>query len=312
MYFAIATVITIAIAAVAVRERSWANPQRFASVPILLAVMLGISVYLYRIDADARNPGAPILLAVAADVSLSMGTMPDPSQHGEIGTRLERIQRVLLPLFANLAAEGRPVMVSVTAFTAKSETILAWDDDLSLAQEIAEFVLSVGLLTEAGSDMGVALDGAQALFENLPEDYRGSEYPRFLIVASDGEQTAGGQAGDAALAQLRDQGVRVVALHVGRDDVQEGLPVFDDNDEFMGFEEVGGQIFSTPDPAIMRATAGDDRSFGLFVSADSGDAVATIADFVGLQSGGEIAASRRSGAVLLLWAALMFMLLRRL
>ena len=311
--FALLTVtIFLAVAAFAVRERSWANRQRYAVLPLLLVAMLGLGLFVQRLDAEARVPGAPILLAVAADVSLSMGTMPDPGQHSGIGTRLERVQGVLLPLLANLAAAGRPAMIGVTAFTAKSETILAWDDDLSLAQEIVEFVLSTGLLTEAGSDLGEALAGSQALFENLPEDYRGEEYSKYLLIASDGEQTANGELGEASLAKLRELGVRVIALHVGSDDPPEGLPVFGEDDEFMGFEEIGGQIFSTPDPGIMRLLTGGDDSDGMFASADDDDAAATITDFVGLQSGGSATDALRGASVLLLWAALMFVLLRRL
>ena len=258
--------------------------------------------------AKDRGPGAPVLVAFAADVSLSMGAIPEPGTRDDVGTRLERAQRVLLPVLANLSAAARPVLVSVTAFTSKSETILAWDDDLSLAREIIEFVLTTGLLTEAGSDLGAALNGVVPHFESLPETYRSSTHPKFLIIVSDGEQTASRASGDAALAKLRELGVQIITLHVGLPDVAEGLAVYDENNAFLGFEEVGGQIFSVPDPELMRQIAGTDQ--GLFVRAESSDATTTITDFVGLQGNGPVNTTLRLWAILLLWASLLYALLR--
>ena len=312
MFLAAAFLVFAGIVAYAVQVRVWEDPARHASMPVLLFAMLVLLIYVWRSGSDTGRLDAPVLVAIAADVSLSMGTIPEPATHGDVGTRLERVQRVLLPLFANLGSATQSAMISISAFTVKSETILAWDDDLSLAEEIVEFVLTTGLLTEAGSDLGVALNGAVPLFESLPEDYRGTEYAKFLIIVSDGEQTASRESSDTALAKLRELGVRIVSLAVGSTDIQEGLPVYDENGEFVGFEEVGGQIFSTPNPELMRLVAGEDPDQGLFVQAESTDAVGTITDFVGLQSDRQATNTARNGAVVLLWGLLMFVLLRRL
>jgi hypothetical protein len=293
-----------------VRIRVWADTTRDPYMPIQLLAMLVLLIFIGRSGDETQGPGAPVLVAFATDVSLSMGAIPDPDTNDEVATRLERAQRVMLPVLANLSAAARPVLVSVTAFTSKSETILAWDDDLSLAREIIEFVLSTGLLTEAGSDLGVALNGVVPHFESLPETFKRSEHPKFLLIVSDGEQTASRATSDVALAKLRELGVQIITLHVGASDVAEGLPVYDENNIFVGFEEIGGQIFSVPDAEIMRSIAGADSANGLFVSADDGNATAAITDYIGLKNRGPANTSLRLWAILLLCASLLYALLR--
>ncbi len=310
MLVAVALLILILLVFYWIRIRMWADTSRQPYVPLLLIAMLALLAYTGRSGEGAQSPGAPALIALAADVSLSMGTIPEPRANDDVGTRLERMQKVLLPVLADLGAAARPVLVSVTSFTSKSETILAWDDDLSHAREIIEFVLTTGLLTEAGSDLGVALNGVVPLFESLPETYRGSGHPKFLIIVSDGEQTVSRASSDAALARLRELGVQIIALHVGLSDVAEGLPVYDENDDFLGFEEISGQIFSVPDPELMRLIAGTNPANGLFVRAENGDATTTITEFIDLQHSGSSNTTLRMWAVLLLWVLLLYALLR--
>ncbi len=313
MLFSLAAIVVLLlVASYAIRTRAWASPRRYFYLPLLLAGMLLLAIYAQsNIDA-ARMPDTPLLIAIVSDVSLSMGTLPEPGSRGDVPSRLERAQGVLLPLLASLSSTARPTMASVIAFTSRAETILAWDDDLSLAEEIIEFVLSTGLLTEAGSDVGAALAAAVPLYESLPEAYRDPDYAKYLILVSDGEQTAEGDGNDTALARLRELGVRIIALHVGLSDVQEGLPVYDDDGDYLGFEEVGGQIFSSPNPELMRLLAGSGPEQGLFVQAEASGTVGTIADYVGLQTGGGRGGGAQLFAVLLLWGLLMFILLRTL
>ena len=302
---------TIILVVYWLRLRVWMHrvysPATFLLLPVMLALLLFITG---RGASEPEGAGGPLLLAIAADVSLSMGTMPDPAAGVETRTRLERAQQTLLPLLARLGASPRPTMISVTAFTSRSETILAWDDDLSLAREIIEYVLSIGLLTEAGSDIGVALNGIVPLYESLPEAYRDPAHPKFLLLVSDGEQTMTRGGSDIALAKLQGLGVRIITLHVGLDDTPEGLPVYSEDEGFIGFEEVDGEIFSVPDAEFMSLLAGNDPETGLFVSAESSDAAAEILDFVGLQTAGPGTGGLHSGAVILLWAVLMGGLLR--
>ena len=307
----IATILLcIALTAYWLQQRSWRNrayaPQMFWVLPLMAVLLLLLSGNTQHTRTTAR----PVLLAIAADVSLSMGTMPSPAVRSGVGTRLERARQVLLPLLAELAASPQPLLVSVTAFTSRSETILAWDDDPSLAREIIEYVLSTGLLTEAGSDLAAALAGVVPLFESLPESLRDPAYPKYLLLVSDGEQTAARGNADAAMTRLRELGVQIIPLHVGLQDLPEGLPVFDDAGVFMGFEDVGGQSFSVPDEDIMRSLAGDNPQHGHFVQAGAGGAAARIVDFIGARPAGATADVGRTGMLLLLWGLLLAGLLK--
>ena len=310
MYATFIALVAVVLAVYWWRRRLWrpgtSSRTTFAILPLML-VLLFLSGR-DRIEFD--DAAQPVLLAIAADVSLSMGTIPDPDASDDTRTRLERAQQTLLPLLARLGAAPRPALVSVSAFTSKSETILAWDDDLSLAREIIEYVLTTGLLTEAGSDLDVALNGVVPMYESLPETYRDPEWPKYLIVVSDGEQTLTQGGGDIAIGKLRDLGVRIIALHVGREDLPEGLPVYDEAEGFIGFEEVDGKIFSVPNPELMAELAGNESATGLFVRAENAAAAAVIADYIGLQSVGNGSGGFRSATVILLWVLLMAGLLR--
>ena len=311
LFAVLSAIVVIIVAAWWLRLRVWSHGRYAPVTLVLLPAILIVLVFIAGRDGgDIEGGRDPMLLAIAADVSLSMGALPDPDAHTDARTRLERAQQSLLPMLARLGSSARPVMISVTAFTSRSETILAWDDDLSLVREVIEHVLSTGLLTEAGSDIGVALNGVVPLFESLPEAYRDAATPKYLLLVSDGEQTVTRGGDDIALGKLRELGVRVVALHVGQEDPPEGLPVFGDDDGFIGFEEVDGRIFSVPDAAFMTLLAGDDPAHGLFVRAEDGNTAARIVEFIGFGPAGSAATGPRSVAVILLWALLMSGLLR--
>jgi len=288
----------------------WSNPAYSTSLLAALLAMLAILIYANRADRELLQGNVPTLVAIASDVSLSMGTAPDPRVNKDVGTRLERVQRVLLPLLAELDASTAPVMIGVTAFTSKSETILSWDDNLPQVREVVEYVLTTGLLTEPGSDLGAALRGAVPLFEILPEQQRDQQQNKFLIIVSDGEQTVTQIDVATAITELREIGVRIISLYVGMQDVAEGLAVYDDIGSFMGFDEVGGQIYSVPDPEIMQLFAGNDPSTGLFVNAEESDAADTIMNFIGVSASKTATGPVYLTLVLMLWGLSMAVLLR--
>lgn len=310
MYLFVALLVSAVVVIYWIRTRAFVSGAFRLSALIILPLIVILLIDTQRKGEVFAGRGSTALIAIASDVSLSMGTMPEPVANGDVGTRLERAQSILIPIFAHLGAATRPALMSVSAFTSKSEVVLAWDDDLSLAREIIEYVLTTGLLTEAGSDIGAALTAVVPLYENLPEAYRGTSHPKFLILVSDGEQTSSGGNSAAALARLQELGVRIIALHVGLENIPEGLPVYDDGENFIGFDEINGQIFSQPDPELMRSIAGEDTSQGLFVDASDSDAVAQITGFIGLQSGSSVGGGRHVAAILLLWGLLVFGLLR--
>lgn len=285
--------------------RSGESVRRSTSLPLLalLLVSLGTIVYVERMDRSYMLDDTPVLITIAADLSLSMGAAPDPRVHGVMGTRLERAQQVLLPILTALEASGAPVMISVTGFTAKSEMLMGWDSNLPQIREVIEYSMAPGILTEPGSDLGAALQGVIPLYDNLPEEYLDQETRKFLIVVSDGEQTL--ERGDlvTALADLRARGVNTIAMQVGLFDIPEGIPVYDQAGTFLGFQDISGQVYTVPDKKIMSVIAGDGPDNGLYVRAEDANATEKISNFLGIQMSALATSSPLyQTVVLLLWA----------
>lgn len=297
MIYLLAALLTFLLAA-AYWARRWiaasGNLRRHVSYPLmaLLIVTLAGLVYVETLTRTNRSADtAPVLIAVAADLSLSMGAMPDPRNGDDIGTRMDRAKKVLLSVLGRLESSGARAMISITGFTAKSETILAWDNNIAQISEVINYVLTPGLLTEPGSDLGEALDGVIPLFDNLPESYRKEDNRKFLIVVSDGEQTV--EKGDVArgLKELRARGVKIVALQAGLLDTPEGIPVYDDLKRFQGFRDIAGQIYTVPDAKAMSMLVDRDGESGLYLRAEEAGAGATISDYLGIAAPGTAASS---------------------
>lgn len=285
---------------------------RSMSVPlmVLLAVALGVLVYLERMDRTYVKDDSPILVSIVVDLSLSMGAAPDPRSHGDVGTRMQRVQKVLLPIIDALDAADAGVMVSVTGFTAIPETVLGWDNNLPQVREVIEYVVAPGMLTEPGSDLGAALQGVVPQFDNLPENFRGKDVRKYVLVVSDGEQTI--EKGDlaAALGDLRSRGINFIALHAGMQDVPEGIPVTDQTGAFQGFQDISGQIYTIPDNETMRLVAGNDPEKGLYVKPEEPGTIKKISDFIGIQISAAAASSPLyTGSVLGLFVLSIAMLL---
>jgi hypothetical protein len=280
------------------------NMRRSVSVLLLLIFIIALSTiaFIERMDRSYMLDDVPVVVGITADLSLSMGATADPREHGEIGTRLERAQQTLLPILNSLESSGASVLMGITGFTAKSEMIMGWDSNLPQIREVIEYSMAPGLLTQPGSDLGVALQGVLPLFENLPDDYKEQEIRKFLIVVSDGEQTLDRGEIESALAELRTADVKIVSLQVGSLDIPEGIPVYDEAGTFFGFQDIGGQIYTVPNTEIMTLIAGNDPETGIYVRGESPNSVVAISDFLGIR----MSALTSSGplymtVVLLLW-----------
>jgi len=281
-----------------------------SALMIVLAITLVVLVYLDRMDRTYLKDESPMLVALAIDLSLSMGAAPDPRTHGDVGTRMQRVQKVLLPVIDALDASDAAVMVSVTGFTAVPETVLGWDNNLPQVREVIEYVIAPGMLTEPGSDLGAALQGIVPQFDNLPVEYQDKQVRKYLIVVTDGEQTI--EKGDLAsgLADLRSKGVNIIALHAGLPEVPEGIPVYDQTGSFQGFQDIGGQIYTVPDTETMTMVTGNDELTGLYIRPESSTAVRDISEFIGIQiSAATTSSPLYTGSVLLLLLLSLGMLL---
>jgi len=287
------------------------NKTISASLLALLLAVLLLLLYLDRMDRTYLKEEAPILISLAIDVSLSMGVMPDPRDHPQIGIRLDRVKKVLLPILEALEASGAQVMISVVGFTARPEIILGWDDNLSQVREVVEYVIAPGLLTDPGTDMGTMFEGVIPLFENLPSEYQQQGNKQFLIVVSDGEQTL--ERGDlvTTMGNVRAKGINIIALQAGLPDIPEGLPVYDEIGTFMGFQNVGGQMYSVPDFELMSLLAGNEQDKGLYVRVEESGVASRISDYLGIKMSTAVSSNPvYLFALLLLWV-LGFVILTR-
>lgn len=259
--------------------------QRSLSVILMLIIFFSAAIIIYveRMDTSYMLDDTPVLVGITTDLSLSMGATVDPREYSPLPTRLERAQRVILPILNALDTSGASVMMGITGFTAKSEMIMGWDGNLPQIREVIEYSLAPGILTLPGSDLGVALQGVLPLFENLPEEYQEQETRKYLIVISDGEQTLERGELETALAELRSNNVSIISLQVGSLDLPEGIPVYDDAGTFLGFEDISGQVYTMPNTEIMQMIAGEDPATGLYIRAESNDAVEEISNFLGIR-----------------------------
>ena len=259
--------------------------ERSLSVFLMLVIFAAAAtiIYVERMDTSYMLDDTPVLVGITTDLSLSMGATVDPREYSPLPNRLERAQQVLLPILNALDTSGASVMMGITGFTAKSEMIMGWDGNLPQIREVIEYSLAPGILTQPGSDMGVALQGVLPLFENLPEEYQEQETRKFLIVVSDGEQTLERGEIESALAELRSSNVSIISLQVGSLDLPEGIPVYDEAGTFLGFQDISGQVYTMPNTEIMQLIAGQDPATGLYVRAESNNAVEEISEFLGIR-----------------------------
>jgi len=287
------------------------NKSISASLLAIILTALLVLLYLDRMDRTYVKDEAPILISLAIDVSLSMGVMPDPRNHAQIGTRLDRVKKVLLPILEALDASGAKVMISVVGFTARPEIILGWDDNLSQVREVVEYVIAPGLLTDPGSDLGAMFEGIVPLFENLPIEYREQENKQFLIVVSDGEQTLERADLATAIGNIRARGVNIITLQAGLKDIPEGLPVYDEIGAFMGFQNVSGQMYSVPDFDIMSMIAGSEPDEGLYTRAEESGVASQISDYMGIKMSTAVSSNPVYLITLLILSLLGFVILLR-
>ena len=291
--FQLGVVVTVACIALYWLYRAIASApgRKVPSIALLSGVLaiLGLLIAHERVDHPRRTfvqtTEPALVVAIAVDLSLSMLAAPDPRTHPDVESRLARVQGTLSTLLDRLEGSRANVLSGVTAFTARSEIILAWDPKLSQAREVVAYVLAPDIMTDPGTDLGAAVDGLARLFDLLPPNYQANTR-KVAIVVSDGEVTVEQVDLGRALDGLRSKGVHVVSLQVGMVGVSEGIRVLGDRAEFLGFRDVGGQTYTIPDPRAMQMMAGDGKT-GLYVRAEDPQAAAKIHGFLGAASAAE-------------------------
>lgn len=103
---------------------------------------------------------------------------------------------------------------------------------------------------------------------------------RVAILVSDGEDTTGRSWLPYTLDRLSSSPVELIALQAGALEYDEGVPRYGELGEFLGFERMGGALYTVPDAKAMHAIAGAARQGGLYVRAEDPAAAEQIVEFL--------------------------------
>lgn len=278
--------------------------------PVLLAVTViaGIAITLYRYAQNSRQPlftlilalcglaliagstlldrplysypskSTPVAIAIAFDLSPSMLAIPDPLTHPDTEPRWLRAREVLLEFFRTMEQRQANMVVSLLGFTKDAEIIMGWDYSGVQLQEILRYGLSPDLFSSSGTSIEAAVGTVVDAFDMLPQDLKKNSR-KIAILVSDGENTTPAEYFGYALEELASSSFDVIALQVGLPGTNEGVPRYGQVGEFLGFEKMSGNTYSTPDVETMLAISRASPQRALYVRAEESDAVAEILSF---------------------------------
>src|SRR5690606_24671335 len=138
------------------------------------------------------------------------------------------------------------VMVSSLGFTRNAGVLAGWSGDAAQIRDVLEHGLVPGLFTRAGTSVEAAVDELLEVFAMLPQR-AGEGSRRVAILVSDGEDTTGRSWLPYTLERLSSSPVELIALQAGALGYDEGVPRYGELGEFLGFERMGGVLYTVPD-----------------------------------------------------------------
>jgi hypothetical protein len=263
---------------------------------LALAVWAGYSTrpaYVYQVNDN------PLVIAIAFDLSPSMLAIPDPATYPESKSRFERGLFVLKDLFQNLDENQENILVSMIGFTNKAEVIMGWEGSIPQIREIVEHVLSPGLFTSSGTNMENAVKALVSTYNRLPLSVQ-QHSNKVAILVSDGEDTTPYSYIDYVVKQLETSNFDLITLQTGMLETSEGVPIYGEFGDFLGFHPMSGRLFTLPDAETMQRLA-SATARGLYVRAEDPAATEKILDFIGSKriSSGDL--DQRLGIILALF-----------
>ena len=246
-------------------------------------VGLGLALCAWSITLDRPSYSYaplsdPIAIAVAFDLSPSMLAIPDPAFGPDIPPRYVRGKAALLELFRILQERRENVLVALIGYTKNAEVLMGWDHSASQLREIVEYGLSPGLFTSTGTSMEAAVGTVIDLFEMLPLEMRNNGR-RLAIFVSDGEDTLPQSFLGYAIEELASESFDVISLQTGLLNTNEGVPRYGQVGEFLGFEAMGGKLYTIPSAEAMNSIANATTKRGLYVRAEDPGAVEQMLQF---------------------------------
>jgi hypothetical protein len=287
------------------------RPSAVTLVLVFTALALAIwadystrPAYVYQVDDN------PLVIAIAFDLSPSMLAIPDPATYPESISRFERGLFVLKELFRNLDENQENILVSIIGFTNRAEVIMGWEGNISQIREITEHVLSPGLFTSSGTNIENAVKALVGTYNRLPLSVQQNSN-KVAILVSDGEDTTPYSYIDYVVKQLETASFDLIALQTGMLETSEGVPIYGEFGDFLGFHAMSGRLFSIPDTEIMQRLA-NASARGLYVRAEDPGATEKILDFVGSKRIGSGDLDQRLGIILALFFVVALIYLRLL
>ncbi len=261
----------------------WVGQQRRPPLYTVILVVCGLaltggSVLLDRPAYSYTSKSTRVAIAIAFDLSPSMLAIPDPSTHPDTAPRYARARQTLLEVFRALEERQQNIVVSLIGFTKDAQIHMGWDYSAAQLREILQYGLSPNLFTSSGTSIEAAVEALVDVFGMLPPDLRETSR-KIAIVVSDGEDTAPVEYLGYALEELSSNPFDVIALQAGLIGTSEGVPRYGEVGEFLGFEMMSGNIYSTPDVETMHAISQASPQRGLYVHADEPDAAEQVLRF---------------------------------
>jgi hypothetical protein len=232
-------------------------------------------------DAPAlsyEHAPAPVVLAIAFDLSPSMLAVPDPDFAPGEAPRFERGKQALLAVMRALEEREQPVLVSLIGFTREANMLMGWNQNVAQSGEAIRYALVPGLFGGSGTSLEAAVESVEDAFAMLPAAY--ADARQFAIIISDGEDTMREASFGYALDRLENSSFGIVALQAGTLDSNEGIPLYNRLGQFTGFRRMGGKLHTRPDVAAMNAVALPHTGRGIYLRAESPTAVPRIMEFV--------------------------------
>lgn len=270
-----------------ISRRTPRRPQQLTVVTVILVVFgfiaCGWSVALDRAGHSYTRQNNPLAIAIAFDHSPSMLAIPDPFFKNDVPPRYERARVAVLELFKTLEERQKNALVALIGFTRNAEVLMGWDDNAAQVRDILEHGLSPELFTSTGTSIETVVKKIIDTFNMLPQDMQATSR-KIAILVSDGEDTQAEESFAYALEDLASSSFDLIALQVGSLSDSEGVPRYGQIGEFLGFESMGGKLYTVPDFEAMSALSNATAQRGLFVRAEDPRAVEKMLQFLNQQA----------------------------
>lgn len=235
------------------------------------------SVYLERPPLSYEHRVEPLALAIAFDLSPSMLAIPDPAVAPEVLPRYRRGKAALLGMLQGVEERGAAAIVAIVGFTKHADVMMGWNRNVNQAGEVINHALSPEVFGSSGSSMEAAANALADVFDMLPDTF--GDARRLAIIVSDGEDTMRKASFGYAVDAISRAGFEVIALQTGSLDTDEGVPAYEGPGKFVGFERIGGELYTRPNVAVMEALAKVHEDRGLYLRAEAPDASRRMLDF---------------------------------